>query len=146
MLKSKAIMFAEAFLFGATRGDWALSANVAGYAEMPKKDNFYIAEALEKLKDRAEKVEIVEEIEKVRGKIDWTTAADEIAPIMLQIASGEIKASPAQLRAINEIITRGQGKVVEKQKKLEAPAIVILPTLGERETIQVCPNCMGELE
>lgn len=145
MLKSKAVLFAEAFLFGATKGDWSLSANIAGYDELPKKSNVYIAKALEGLKDKASRVDTVEDIERTKGPLNWEEAADEIAPFLLQIAKGEMRANATQKSAIELIITRGQGKVVEKQKKLVAPGIVILPTLGEKETATVCPNCMGEL-
>jgi hypothetical protein len=145
MLKSKAVMFAEAFLYGTTKGDWALSADVAGYAKLPEKTNVYIHKAIDGLKDKVQRVEVAEEVERTKGTLDWAEAADEISPVMLQIATGEIRASPAQQRALEHIIQRGQGKVVEKQKKIESPGVVVLPTLGQRENATVCPNCLSEL-
>ena len=123
------MQFAEAFLFGKeTKGDWTMSAHFVGYVEIPEKTNIHIAKALEKIQEKADRVAAVEEIEQTKGPIDWAAAAEEVAPVMLQIAKGELKANAAQKSAIDLILIRGQGKPVEKQKKLVDAGIVVLPT------------------
>jgi len=144
--KSKARLMAEAFLFGATAGDWVMSAEIADYETIPERTNIFIAREMEKLSEKAERFDEVEKVAKRKGKVDWDEAADSISPLLVQIAAGEVKATPAQQRAIEAIIVRGKGKVVEKQRKLIAPGIVILPALGLRENTKLCPNCMEEVE
>jgi len=145
-IRTKAQIFAEAFLFGDTAGDWVMSAEVAGYEEVPAKNQHFIHQELELLKGKKEKLAIIAEDEGVRGNVDWGALAEGIVPKYLKIARGVEKASASQQRALEAIITRGMGRVVEKQRKLEPAGIVILPVLGERENTQICEKCLEKLD
>lgn len=78
---------------------------------------------------------------------DWAKLADQIRPTALGIMTGEIKASAAQTALIKTIWDRAYGKVsATKEEKIQASGVIILPALGERSTMFVCPVCKYAVE
>lgn len=78
---------------------------------------------------------------------DWKKIAKEIGATALKIMTGEAKGSAAQTSLIKTIWDRAYGKISAKdeEKGVEA-GIIILPTLGERSNMKLCPRCRYEME
>lgn len=77
-----------------------------------------------------------------KSEDDWKQLADQLQPTIVEIAKGTIKASASQTAIIKHILDRAYGRVVAAQSEKQMPiGVVILPTLGDRANMQLCPRC-----
>lgn len=74
---------------------------------------------------------------------DWQKLANELAPVMEGILSGQVKATAAQANLLKDIWNRAFGKPVAAQTaKREAAGVIVLPTLDtDNKMTFVCPKC-----
>ena len=78
---------------------------------------------------------------------DWKALAKEMRPVMVGIMQGDIKASAAQSSILKHVLDRAYGRLGTKEKQVISPSgVVILPTLGERSDMKICPQCKYVLE
>src|SRR5688572_26733774 len=91
--------------------------------------------------------EFDEKLASAETEEDWKALAKELRPTMMGIADGSIKANAAQTAIIKHILDRGYGRLGTKDKQQLTPSgVLILPTLGERSDMKVCPRCKYEME
>jgi hypothetical protein len=72
----------------------------------------------------------------------WRKLADSLSGVVEAIAKGEVKATAAQTAIVKHVLDRGYGRVTAStQEKLVPAGLLVLPTLGERANMVMCPNC-----
>jgi hypothetical protein len=82
-----------------------------------------------------------------RSESEWLSLAEELEATMMGIAKGDVKASAAQVSILKEILARAHGKIGQQEKKTITPSgVIILPTLGERSAMAICPRCRYQVE
>lgn len=124
----KQLAMAENFCFGATKGDWELSALAAGYVNVPDEDNETIWDCIRGHQDAGAGLD---------GD-DLKALAKRGREFLLSLV--ESGGRGAQQAAV--ALTR-----LEKvEAKIEEPGVVILPTIGERENMWLCPKCYEEYD
>lgn len=160
---SKARLFAELYLNGATRGDWNATAKAAGISS-PSRGDPKIQKAFEELGQPqavgvtppdviriepdptrispGEKAMLETPPPADESKDYWCEEAEKLKETLLAAARGDTKIQAAQARMIQHVMDRCYG-VVGHDTSVVEPGIVILPTLGEASTAEVCPHCLA---
>ena len=74
---------------------------------------------------------------------DWQKLAAELAPVVVDILNGTVKATAAQASLIKDIMDRAFGRPTATQlEKRVAAGVIILPTLNTDSTMTfTCPKC-----
>ena len=150
---SKAESFAELYINGGVeyRGKWNECWREAGFNQQPARTDNGIKAAIVVAKDRRA-TELQETLDNELVQMgsdfdgDFHRVAQILVPIQAAIAAGQLRAAPGQIQALEKIILRGYGKIIEKQKELNAPGIVILPMMGEGAEAHICPHCLEWIE
>lgn len=137
---------------GQVRGDLVAAANLAGVKGVDPADPM-VRDAIEKEGGTYIPLEVglpvtlgLKELslaaEEPKTKDDWVKLAERIKPTIDGIADGSVKASASQSALIRHILDRAYGRVMQSQnEKRPAAGLVILPTLGERGSMDICPEC-----
>ncbi len=152
-MQTKADKFAELYIRGGPdfRGKWNECWREAGFNQQPARNDKSVVAAIVVAKDRRS-VEMQERLDSGLAELDegfdgdFHRVARLLVPIQAAIAAGHLKATPGQVQTLEKIILRGYGKIVEKQKELSAPGIVILPGLSTAAEAHICPHCLEYLE
>lgn len=146
---NKADVMAEHFVNGLpeVRGRWDESAKAAGYSRIPSTKSENVLAAVDRARERVSTTQLKMLDTVLENKsADWSTLAQQLRPLQVQIATGKTHATATQMKAISEIMLRGYGRPVERQQESALAAVVVLPMLGSDGTATVCPNCQHELE
>jgi hypothetical protein len=73
---------------------------------------------------------------------EWQQLAAAITPTAVKIMQGAVKASSSQASLIRHIFDRAYGRVSKTQEdKAGASGLVVLPTLGSGQGVEVCKRC-----
>ncbi len=153
MTTHKAESFAELYINGGVeyRGKWNECWREAGFNQQPARTDRGIQAAIVVAKDRRA-TELQETLDNELASMgkdfngDWHRYARALAPVQAAIAAGHMRATPGQVQALERIMLRGYGKVVERQKETTAPGVVILPMMGEEGETHICPHCLEWIE
>lgn len=74
---------------------------------------------------------------------DWKALADSLTDTIKGVADGSIKATAAQGSILRHIMDRAYGRVTKTQEEKKGPiGVVVLPTLEQGSTTQVCSKCL----
>lgn len=77
---------------------------------------------------------------------EWKKLAKELESTIREVAKGEIKASAAQIAIIKHVLERAYGRIGQKDDSVAAAGVIILPALGERSEMFICPVCSTRIE
>jgi hypothetical protein len=108
----------------------------------PKKEREIVEGDLEELDLSKYAIATTEE----KSDDEWKKLAKELAPTIRDISQGLVKASAAQTAIIKHVMDRAYGRIGQKEQQLVANGVVILPTLGERSEMFLCPVCLTKAE
>lgn len=86
------------------------------------------------------------DVQEDASQAEWMKLAKELEPTIKALAKGEVKASAAQTAIIKSILDRAYGRIGQKEQTVSAAGVIILPALGERSEMFVCPNCSYRVE
>ena len=144
-----AAAMAEHFVNGIVevRGRWDESARAAGYTRVPSTRSESVLVAIDLVRARVadEQFSLLDTaMEESDG--DWESVAAQLRPLFMDIASGKVRATATQMKALNELMLRGYGRIVERQQDMVPSAVVVLPMLSADGNATVCPKCLHELE
>ena len=119
---------AENYCYGATKGDWELSALAAGYINVPDEDNETIWDCIKQHQETGAGLD---------GD-DLKALAKRGREFLLQLV--ETGGRGAQQAAV--ALTR-----LEKvEAKIEEPGVVVLPSIGTRTDMWVCCKCFEQYD
>ena len=148
-METKASKLAELYINGDSdhRGKWNKCWPAAGFNQQPPRNDKGICAAIVVAKDRRG-VEMQERLDNGLAQLgdgfdgDFHRVARLLVPVQAAIAAGHLRATPGQVQALEKIMLRGYGKVVERQKEITVPGIVLLPMQGKDDEAHLCPYCL----
>ena len=147
---------ADAFVNGPEeiKGNW-IEAGMTTYSrrdKVPKKDDEGVRTLIIELGGTPPPLSMAEMLEDIllpipgdpKEQEQWQALAQQMMPIYRSIGLGHMEANASQKGIIESIIKRGYKEdVVEEEKTI---GVIILPALGSKSGMTICPNCMATLE
>ena len=134
------------------RGNWVEAQRAAGYVRIRSSDDPGLWNLIMEYRKRfqaAPPEAVDEELEalsqalvEVADADDWSVLAERAKPLLAKIASGQIKASNAQIAALKMILQHAPKEAGDGRPL----GVVVLPALGSGADMQMCPRCRYELE
>jgi hypothetical protein len=147
------------------QGNWQAAAHAAGFKRVPGKRNERIVAAFEKVgaaipmeeedieewladaaKEQEKEVLDLPELPDSDDPAAWKAVWRRVEPYYRKIASGQQPGTPAQVQLLKEISLRAHGKPGAKREEEKEAGVLVLPALGSRRGMKVCPVCKSGLE
>lgn len=146
--------FAELYVNGPEhiRGRWDLCANGAGMKEIPDRDDVMVRRMVEEAGGVVVPIDPPEH-NPLAGLVDLELAADlgipwkeirgQLVQTIRSVATGELKASAAQVAMLKEIIKKAEEQNAEEE---EIRSVVVLPTQGSAAEMKIDEKWMKRIQ
>ena len=136
------------------RGNW-MEAGMTTYSrrdKVPKKDDEGVRSLIVELGGTPPPLSLEDMLEDITLPIpgdpkeqeQWQALAEQMMPIVKAIALGHMDSNATQKGMLDMIIKRGYKEdIVDDTQTI---GVVVLPAIGVKSGLTVCPNCLSELE